>query len=111
VCSLESSFDAILARNNLPGMNARRTLEILKERGVDVPLVIIIADWMEEILQYQGSLVERVKDAIISTDLDLKVISWNAAARQIYGWKPGKCLANRWTTSLNRNIWIPLSLR
>jgi PAS domain S-box-containing protein len=132
VCSLESSFDAILARYNLPGMNARRALEILKERGVDVPLVIIITDWMEEIsaieyvrqgaadyvhkdrpgrlgitvaqaiekrrwraeqrwveeiLHYQGSLVESVKDAIISTDLDLKVISWNAAARQIYGWQ------------------------
>ena len=42
---------------------------------------------MEEILHYQGCLVESIKDAIISTDLDLKVISWNSAACQIYGWQ------------------------
>ncbi len=41
----------------------------------------------EEKIRYQAKLVESVSDAIISTDLDFKIISWNKAAETIYGWK------------------------
>ncbi|MFW9878751.1 MAG: PAS domain S-box protein [Candidatus Thorarchaeota archaeon] len=41
----------------------------------------------EEKLQYQAKLVENVSDAIISTDLAFKIITWNKAAELIYGWK------------------------
>jgi PAS domain S-box-containing protein len=40
----------------------------------------------EEQVQYQAKLVENVSDAIISTDLDFNIISWNKAAESIYGW-------------------------
>ncbi|MCK4779468.1 MAG: PAS domain S-box protein, partial [Candidatus Lokiarchaeota archaeon] len=41
----------------------------------------------EEKVQYQAKLVEDIADAIISTDLDFNIISWNKAAESIYGWK------------------------
>jgi PAS domain S-box-containing protein len=41
----------------------------------------------EEKIQYQAKLVENVSDAIISTDFDFKIITWNKAAELIYGWR------------------------
>ncbi len=40
----------------------------------------------EELLKYQAELVKNVSDAIISTDLSFKIISWNKAAENLYGW-------------------------
>lgn len=37
-------------------------------------------------LAYQANLLEHVSDAIIATDLDFRITSWNAAAEHIYGW-------------------------
>ena len=57
-------------------------LESLKlERGQD-----------DEQIRYQANLLENVSDAIISSDLDFIVMSWNAAAEEIYGWKSGEAL-------------------
>ena len=41
----------------------------------------------EEQIKYQAQLVENVSDAIISTDNDFNIISWNKAAESIYDWK------------------------
>ena len=41
----------------------------------------------EEKLHHQASLLENVSDAIISTDLDFTVKTWNKAAETVYGWK------------------------
>ncbi|MFX1376820.1 MAG: PAS domain S-box protein [Promethearchaeota archaeon] len=41
----------------------------------------------EEKVQYQAKLVDDISDAIISTDLNFNIISWNKAAELIYGWK------------------------
>lgn len=49
----------------------------------------------EEIIRYQASLVDSVSDAIIATDLDMQIISWNQAAVKTYGYAfeevRGKC--------------------
>ena len=37
-------------------------------------------------LQYRASVQENVGEAVISTDMDLRVRSWNPAAETIYGW-------------------------
>jgi PAS domain S-box-containing protein len=42
---------------------------------------------MQEHLEYQAQLLENVHDAIIATDLDLRITSWNRAAEELYGWK------------------------
>lgn len=39
----------------------------------------------EETIRHQASLVDNVSDAIISTALDMSIISWNRAAQTIYG--------------------------
>ena len=38
-------------------------------------------------LQYQAYLLENVHDAIIATDSDHVINSWNAAAERLYGWR------------------------
>ena len=40
----------------------------------------------ENALRFQATLVEHMHDATIATDLDYRVISWNQAAEQMYGW-------------------------
>gem|GEM_PF-986179 len=40
----------------------------------------------EEKLHYQADLLKNVSDAIISTDLDFNIRSWNRAAETMYGW-------------------------
>jgi PAS domain S-box-containing protein len=42
---------------------------------------------VEQKLAYQAYLIENVSDAIIATDENLKMTSWNSAAETIYGWK------------------------
>jgi PAS domain S-box-containing protein len=41
----------------------------------------------EEKVQYQAFLLEHVDDAVIGSDSELRLISWNKAAERIYGWK------------------------
>ncbi len=41
----------------------------------------------EEQLRYQANLLDNVSDAIISSDLNLIIRSWNKAAEVAYGWK------------------------
>jgi PAS domain S-box-containing protein len=46
-------------------------------------------------IQYQSELVDNVSEAIISTDLDFKILSWNAAAEKIYGWTEKEVVGKR----------------
>jgi len=41
----------------------------------------------EEQLRYQASLLENVSDAVISTDMNFVIQSWNKSAESMYGWK------------------------
>jgi PAS domain S-box-containing protein len=48
-------------------------------------------------LKYQAYLMENVHDAIIATDGDHVINSWNAAAERLYGWKSDEVLGkNAW---------------
>ena len=38
-------------------------------------------------LKYHSYLLESVSDAIIATDLEFRVVSWNSAAERLYGWR------------------------
>ncbi len=46
----------------------------------------------EERLKYQAMLLENISDAVISTDMEEKIISWNKAAERMYGWKEEEVL-------------------
>jgi len=43
-------------------------------------------------IQYQAKLVEDVSDAIISTDMEFRIVSWNKAAEVIYGWRADEAI-------------------
>ncbi|MHA2008967.1 MAG: PAS domain S-box protein [Promethearchaeota archaeon] len=49
----------------------------------------------EEQLRYQAQLVENVSDAIISTDLDFRIVTWNKAAELIYGWEAKEIIGKK----------------
>ena len=42
---------------------------------------------LHEHMEYQAQLLENVYDAIVATDLELRITSWNKAAEMLYGWK------------------------
>jgi len=48
-------------------------------------------------LAYQARLMEIVSDAIISTDMDNVIVSWNRAAQQVYGWKAEEVIGRKLT--------------
>lgn len=47
---------------------------------------------LEDQLRYQATLVEQINDAIFTTDLDMKVVTWNRAAERIYGWTAAEAI-------------------
>ncbi len=47
---------------------------------------------IEEYLRFQAQLIENVSDAVISTDLNFNIKSWNKAAEIIYGWSEDEVL-------------------
>jgi len=46
----------------------------------------------EEQIRFQADLVANISDAIIATDLEYNILSWNTAAEAIYGWKAEEVL-------------------
>lgn len=40
----------------------------------------------EERILYLAGLLEQISDAVISTDMEFRVLEWNAAAEVVYGW-------------------------
>ncbi|MFX1513951.1 MAG: PAS domain S-box protein, partial [Promethearchaeota archaeon] len=47
---------------------------------------------IEKELFYKSFLLDNVSDAVIATDMDFKIKSWNKAAETIYGWKEQEVL-------------------
>lgn len=41
----------------------------------------------EHKLRYQARMIENIRDAIVSTDLDFNIITWNSMAEEIYGFR------------------------
>lgn len=46
------------------------------------------------IMESQNSILDFVSDAVIITDLQLNILSWNHACEDIYGWKESEVLGN-----------------
>ncbi len=50
--------------------------------------------WEDRLLT-QANLLAQVADAIIATDLELRIRSWNAPAERIYGWSAAEAIGQR----------------
>ncbi|MFW9876677.1 MAG: PAS domain S-box protein [Candidatus Thorarchaeota archaeon] len=69
--------------------------EIKLVRDVKGNILELLGTWaditinkrIEEKVQFQAKLVDEISDAIISTDLNFNIITWNNAAESIYGWE------------------------
>ncbi|MDP8208085.1 MAG: PAS domain S-box protein [Candidatus Electryonea clarkiae] len=64
----------------------------LIENAVIIALDITERKRAEEKLSYQANVLSNVSDAIISTDSNLQIKSWNPAAERIYGWKENEVI-------------------
>ena len=62
----------------------------------------------QEKLRYQVTLLDVIQDAVISTDLDFNILSWNKGAEQMYGWREeevlGKSVAEVLTSALSQEL-------
>jgi PAS domain S-box-containing protein len=62
-----------------------------------------IANWVDitekkkagEQNRFQALLMDNISEAVISTDLNASILSWNKAAENIYGWKQEEVLGKR----------------
>ena len=67
------------------------------ELGGEIFTVPILRDitqrkQIEEQLRSQANLLQNVSDAIVASDLDHKIISWNQAAETLYGWRKSEII-------------------
>jgi PAS domain S-box-containing protein len=46
----------------------------------------------EDLLRYQACLLDNVTDAVISTDFEFRITTWNTAAERLYGWRSEEVL-------------------
>lgn len=46
----------------------------------------------EDTIRYQANLIEQISDAIVSTDLNDNIMSWNRSAELMYGWRADEVL-------------------
>jgi PAS domain S-box-containing protein len=49
----------------------------------------------EQTVAYQARLLDRVSDAVISTDAEFRIRTWNGAAEHIYGWTAQEAIGRR----------------
>ncbi len=49
---------------------------------------------IQEELHYQADLLANVNDAVIATDLDRCITSWNKGAEQLYGWQAAEAIGH-----------------
>lgn len=60
---------------------------------------------VEDELHYYAVLMENVSDAIISTDMEGVIMSWNQAAEKIYGWKEDEVIGKPLDAVLTSNLY------
>ncbi len=49
----------------------------------------------EEQLRFQAELLQNVSDAVVSTDMEMRIVSWNHAAEEMYGWCEAEVVGQR----------------
>jgi PAS domain S-box-containing protein len=70
----------------------------------------------EQKLRYQAGMIENIRDAVISTDLDFNIISWNSIADEIYGFSREEAMGkniralikHEYFSTTNENVLLEL---
>jgi PAS domain S-box-containing protein len=57
-----------------------------------------------ENLNWKGQILSNVHDAVLATDMDLIINSWNKGAERIYGWKEEEVMEKKVTDLVDFNI-------
>jgi PAS domain S-box-containing protein len=63
----------------------------------------------EEQLRYQAFLLENVSDAIIASDMNFIIQSWNKAAEEIYGWRAVEVIGKSVSAVLQGEFSVPVA--
>ncbi|MFX0122714.1 MAG: PAS domain S-box protein [Candidatus Hodarchaeota archaeon] len=89
-------YDSKLIRKDGSPLEVGLNLGEIDYQGEDAVLAIVrdITErkQAEEQLQYQANLLAYVSDAVIASDLNFYITSWNEAAEHIYGWRKEEAL-------------------
>ncbi len=99
-------FHCFIAKSRL----ARRSLPNSIYRPPDFGTIRIFATNIterkraEEQLRYQAFLLENVSDAIVASDMNFIIQSWNKAAEEIYGWWAAEVIGKSVSEVLQRRI-------
>ena len=59
------------------------------------PPIVGVPHEVEQQRAYEAALLDSVHDAIISTDRDRLIVTWNHAAETMYGWTASEAIARR----------------
>lgn len=51
----------------------------------------------EQEMSYYGELLENMSEAVVSTDLNFNIVSWNPGAEALYGWAAEEVIGRRFT--------------
>lgn len=62
-------------------------LKVLRQRIAVLEAAETERTQADETQRYQAELLQHVSDAIIATDMNFVIRSWNAAAEKMYGWE------------------------
>jgi two-component system sensor histidine kinase UhpB len=62
------------------------TVKLLNARDKENEVAGLALQRSEEETKYQALLLQNIGDAMISTDTDFRIVSWNKAAEEMYGW-------------------------
>jgi PAS domain S-box-containing protein len=70
---------------------------IVNQEGISVRMLGVLMDVTdskeaERKLLHQATLLDHVYDAVIATDPEFRITSWNAAAERIYGWQSSEVM-------------------
>ena len=84
---LSAIFQDITERKQFEGKleESEKRTEALLENSADG--IALVNKQAEEQLQFYAHLAQSISDAVISTDLQYRILSWNDAAERLYGWK------------------------
>jgi diguanylate cyclase (GGDEF)-like protein/PAS domain S-box-containing protein len=85
-------------------------MQVLADLGaisLDHAQLLAKARSAEAELRHSAQLVNQVSDAIISTDLEWRIESWNAAAESIYGYRAHEAMGRRLDALLSTSFLLP----